>query len=818
MKSDRTLPRLPHVVIENVSPELDGGRHPIKRSAGDAVHVTADIYKDGHDLISARVLYRPAGETTWRKAPMRYEFNPDRWFASFTPDRLGRWEYTIEAWPAHYRSWRADLEKRLSVGQDVTSELLEGTDLLRRAARGLESDEAARLKTLAGRLGDPGLSLDDRLQLAFSEEVLELVHGPIREEEATRYDRVLGLVVDRDLARFGAWYELFPRSQSSSPDVHGTFADVERRLPELAALGFDVLYLPPIHPIGHTHRKGKDNATVAQPGDVGSPWAIGSEEGGHLAIHPELGTLEQFRALVHAAREFGMEISLDYALQCSPDHPWVKEHPEWYFIRPDGSVRYAENPPKKYEDIYPLNFWCEDRQGLWNACRDIFLYWIKQGVRVFRVDNPHTKPLAFWEWVIGEVQKQHPEAVFLAEAFTRPNRMKGIAKLGFSQSYTYFTWKNTSWELRDYLTELSSSGMTEYYRPNFFANTPDILHEYLQTGGRPAFRIRLLLAGTLSPSYGIYSGFELCENTPAHHGSEEYLHSEKYEIRVRDWNAPGNIKQDVARLNRIRRENPALHRIDNLTFVESSNDAILAYVKRAPEGDLLIAVNLDPHHAQETMLQLPAEIGIGADESYDVEDLLGGHRYGWRGTENYVRLDPSERVGHIFKLLRPAISYRLRHVRRQALVPGRDLLRVARPFVLRQRRRRRGGFAGADPEAGLPQRRRSRIRRRPGRGLRLAHAHRGVSQLPRVRRHRLLPGGPALRLQRGLQGVDARGPRPWDPDPRGPGRQPHLRRASLVPGCGARPRLPLPRLVSVGRRSGSRQRMGRQQLASLSGW
>ena len=651
MKSARTESRLSHVVIESVSPELDGGRHPIKRSVGDEVNVGADIYKDGHDLIAARILYRPRGDDTWLSSPMRYEFDPDRWHGSFTPDRLGRWEYTIEAWPAHYRSWRSDLEKRLSVGQDVTSELLEGAELIRRGARQLGKKDAARAKALATALGDAHVTLEQRLQVAFSNEVLELIHGPIHPDEAVRYDRVLEVLVDRELARFGAWYELFPRSQGTAPGEHGTFADVERRLPELAALGFDVLYLPPIHPIGHTHRKGKNNTTVAQPDDVGSPWAIGSEEGGHTAIHPELGSLQDFRSLVRAAREFGLEIALDYALQCSPDHPWVKEHPEWYFIRPDGSIRYAENPPKKYEDIYPLNFWCEDREGLWNACRDIFLYWIEQGVRIFRVDNPHTKPLAFWAWVIADVQRQHPDVIFLAEAFTRPKRMQGLAKLGFTQSYTYFTWKNTSWELRDYLTELASTPVAEYYRPNFFANTPDILHEYLQTGGRPAFRIRLLLAATLSPTYGIYSGFELCENTPVRHGSEEYLHSEKYEIRVRDWSAPGNIKHDISRLNRIRRENPALHRIDNLRFIRSDNEQIFAYLKSAPEGDLVIAVNLDPHHPQETMLHLPIDdLGIGADEPFEVEDLLGGHRYGWRGSDNYVRLDPGERVGHVFKL------------------------------------------------------------------------------------------------------------------------------------------------------------------------
>jgi starch synthase (maltosyl-transferring) len=437
--------------------------------------------------------------------------------------------------------------------------------------------------------------------------------------------------------------------------VHGTFADTARRLPEIAALGFDVIYLPPIHPIGETHRKGKNNARTAEPGDVGSPWAIGSKDGGHTEIHPELGTLADFDALVKSAGDFGIEIALDFALQCSPDHPWVKSHPEWFFIRPDGTIRYAENPPKKYEDIYPINFWCEDRENLWKACRDAILFWVEHGVKIFRVDNPHTKPLSFWEWAIREVQTSHPEVIFLSESFTRPNRMRGLAKLGFTQSYTYFTWKNTAWELKEYLTELTQTEMAEYFRPNFFANTPDILHEYLQHGGRPAFRIRLVLAATLSPIYGIYSGYELCEGTAVRPGSEEYLDSEKYQIRVRDWNAPGNIKQDISKLNRLRRENPALHELANLSFLKSDYESIIAYRKSAPGNELVIVVNLDPFSMHETMIEMPlAELGIGVDEPYEVWDLLSGQRYNWQGARNYIKLDPNDRVAHVFRVTRRA--------------------------------------------------------------------------------------------------------------------------------------------------------------------
>lgn len=642
------------VVIERVTPELDCGRYPIKRALGDTVQVSADIFKDGHDVVSARIVYRGPGDERWHETPLDFVFDDERWYGELVVDRIGRWQYSVQAWPDPFQTWRSDLRKRIDAGQDIASELLEGAAIVKRRLHQRPApDVTRRLLTAVNVLEDRGLSLDARTAAAFDAELLSDMSGPLEPADATRYAKTLEIVVERELACFGAWYELFPRSQGTEPGRHGTFADTERRLPEIAAMGFDVVYLPPIHPIGNSHRKGKNNTQPALPGDVGSPWAIGSEEGGHTDVHPELGTIEDFDRLVQSTNELGMEIALDYALQCSPDHPWVKQHPDWFFIRPDGSIRYAENPPKKYQDIYPIDFWCEDRQALWNACRDVFLFWIEHGVKIFRVDNPHTKPFAFWEWVIGEVQRAHPDVVFLAEAFTRPKRMRTLAKLGFTQSYTYFTWKNTTWELRDYVNELAHSEMREYYRPNFFANTPDILHEYLQHGGRPAFRVRLLLAATLSPIYGIYSGYELCENVPVRPGSEEYLHSEKYEIRVRDWSAPGNIRTDIARINRIRREHAALQRLDNVQFLHSDYEGILAYWKTAPGSDLVVVVNLDPHHWHETTIQLPLhELGLGDDEPFVVEDLLTGQRYGWRGSRNYVRLDPNEAAGHVFRVVR----------------------------------------------------------------------------------------------------------------------------------------------------------------------
>lgn len=649
MPATKPPARLPRVVIEGVTPCIDGGRHPVKRSLGDVLQVGADIFKDGHDLIGARVRYRRPGEREWQSAPMIYEYDPDRWYAAIELDRLGRWAFAVEAWPDHYGSWRADLEKRRAAGQDVAGDLIEGAAILRRGAA------RARTAAIARSLADENRSVAERLAIVDDEDLIELVAGPRSTAELTRSKPDLEVNVDRELARAGAWYELFPRSQASEPQRHGTFADVERRLPELARLGFDVVYLPPIHPIGRTHRKGPNNNPTCGPGDPGSPWAIGGDEGGHTAIHPELGTVADFERLVAGAAELGIEIALDFALQCSPDHPWVREHPEWFHHRADGTIRHAENPPKKYEDIYPLDFWCEDRQGLWNACRDILLYWIERGVKVFRVDNPHTKPFAFWEWCLRDIQERHPDTIFLSEAFTRPKRMVGLAKIGFHQSYTYFTWKNDARELREFLEFLLDPQVSEVYRPNFFANTPDILHEYLQRGGRPAFRVRLLLAATLSPSYGIYSGFELCENVPVRPGSEEYLDSEKYQLRHRDWDAPGHIKDDIAALNRIRRGHPALLRFDNLELLDSDNGEIFWFLKSKGDEHLFVAVNLDPRHTQEGLVSVPLErLGIGETETYRMHDLLDDDSYEWRGRRGWVRLDPAQRPGHLFRLVRTA--------------------------------------------------------------------------------------------------------------------------------------------------------------------
>jgi starch synthase (maltosyl-transferring) len=642
----------PRVVIEEVTPSVEGGRYPVKRPHGAIFDVAANVFRDGHDLVAARVIYLAPGEPQWRSAPLRYEFDPDRWYGSFRLEALGRWHYGVEAWPDHFGTWRGELKKRIAAGQDVRSELLVGGLLLERYAALVRGDVARRVRELAKTMASDAVPLEARIAAALDEELVAEVYGPLEPAELTR-SPLFELIVDRSEATFAAWYELFPRSQGRKPGVHGTFADTARRLPEIAALGFDVIYLPPIHPIGETHRKGRNNSPTAEPGDVGSPWGIGSKEGGHTAVHPALGTLEDFESLVASARDLGLEIALDYALQCSPDHPWVKAHPDWFFVRPDGTIRYAENPPKKYEDIYPLNFWCKDREAMWNACRDVLLFWAARGVRTFRVDNPHTKPFSFWEWVLREVQTRYPDTIFLSESFTRPNRMKALGKLGFNQSYTYFTWKNSKWELTEYFRELTSAPMSQYYRPNCFANTPDILHEYLQHGGRAAFRVRLLLAATLAPVYGIYSGFELCEGTPVRPGSEEYLDSEKYQLVTRDYNAPGNIKQDVARINRIRRENPALQSQTNLEFVATDYDGIIAYRRYAPNNEILVVVNLDPHAPHETMVDVPLDrLGIGEQDEYEVVDLLSGLRYTWRGRRNYVRLDPSERVAHVFRVAR----------------------------------------------------------------------------------------------------------------------------------------------------------------------
>ncbi|MBA3553308.1 MAG: alpha-1,4-glucan--maltose-1-phosphate maltosyltransferase [Gemmatimonadales bacterium] len=643
---------LPHVVVTGITPVLDGGRYAVKRLVDDELRIGADIFKDGHDLLAARVCFRAPGDPRVQTAPLTYSFDDDRWYATLPLERVGQWWFTVEGWVDRFATWRGELDKKVAAGQDVASELLEGAELVREAEPHARGEDHELLARAAATLGDESAERGARVQAALSPELERLmaVFGP--PYGLSRAEREFPVRADRRAAGFAAWYEFFPRSTTDDPGGHGTFRDAERVLPRLAALGFDVVYLPPIHPIGRTHRKGANNSLVAGPDDPGSPWAIGNEDGGHDAVNPELGTLKDFRRFVAAADAVGLEVALDYALQCSPDHPWVREHPEWFFIRPDGTIKYAENPPKKYEDIYPINFWCDDRQALWDACRDLLLFWIANGVRTFRVDNPHTKPFVFWEWVIGEVQERHPEAVFLAEAFTRPKRMQELAKLGFTQSYTYFTWRNDAAELAEYLTELSSAPVADYFRGNFFANTPDILHEFLQTGGHPAFRIRLLLAGTLSPLYGIYSGFELGENVPVREGSEEYLDSEKYQVRVRDWAAPGNLDADIATLNRLRREQPALQRADNITFHDSGHPAVLCYVKAAWQADLLCAVTTDPAEPVEAELTVPLErLGVAEDAPFEVEDLLSGERRTWCGAQQTVRFDPADRVAYVWRVV-----------------------------------------------------------------------------------------------------------------------------------------------------------------------
>jgi starch synthase (maltosyl-transferring) len=602
---------------------------------------------------SAQVVVRAPGEAA-HAIPMAYDYNDDRWFAELTVDRIGRWHFTVEAWTDVWETWRAGFRKKVDAGVNVRVELMEAAQIVKAAARRAKKGPARAALTHSAKLFDSAgdAPTDAVVRRALDPELAALLRENYLPRDLTRYARELVIVVDREAARFSSWYEFFPRSTDPT-GKHGTFRTAIRELPRIRQMGFDVLYLPPIHPIGRTFRKGRNNTLTPEPDDVGSPWAIGNEDGGHDAIHPELGTLKDFDAFVQAAGEQGMEVALDYALQCSPDHPWVKEHPDWFHQRPDGTIAYAENPPKKYQDIYPINFWCEDRRALWEACRDVLVHWIEHGVTIFRVDNPHTKPLAFWEWVIADVQSGYPGTIFFAEAFTRPKRMKSLAKLGFTMSYTYFTWKNSSWELRDYATELNTPPVTDYYRGNFFVNTPDILNEYLVHGGRPAFRARAVLAATLSPLWGMYSGFELIENVPVKPGSEEYLDSEKYQIRVRDWDAPDSIAEEIARLNAIRQEHAALQRFGNLTFHASENEKILFYRKAAPAHDLLIAVNLDPKTVQATMVHVPLEqMGIGPGEPYVLHDLLTGTRYTWTGSRNYIRLDPSDQVAHVLRVER----------------------------------------------------------------------------------------------------------------------------------------------------------------------
>ncbi|MFN8514641.1 MAG: alpha-1,4-glucan--maltose-1-phosphate maltosyltransferase, partial [Chloroflexia bacterium] len=571
------------ISITEVRPHLSRGRYAIKRVVGEQLRVEADIIKEGHDKLAAVIRHRLVGGDDWRETPMTYSYNEDEWSGTISLDTVGSVEYTVAAWTDRYASWVDELDRKVGAGVAVSSEILEGVALIADTAERVSGELAIVLNAYADHLRNASHGLE-AVALAQTPELVGMMHDYANPDDLTEFVTPLRVTVDRERARFAAWYELFPRSQGRVPGQATTLIEAIDRLPAVRAMGFEILYIPPIHPIGVTNRKGRNNSLVAQPGDPGSPWAIGNEHGGHDAVNPELGTLEDWKAFVRAARELGMEIALDFAIQCSPDHPYVREHPEWFRRRPDGTIKYAENPPKKYEDIVAIDMWCEDYVNLWHELKRVILHWIDTGVEAFRVDNPHTKPIAFWEWLIGEVRQQHPGVIFFAEAFTRPKKLQELAKIGFTESYHYFTWRNGRRELEEYLTELTTTEQAEFVRPNFFANTPDILTEYLQTGGRPAFKVRLALAATMSPNYGIYSGFELIEHTPLHPGKEEYLDSEKYEIKGRDWNAPGNIIGYVTRINEIRRQNPALHLWTNIAFHNPDNEQIIAYSKVSPDG------------------------------------------------------------------------------------------------------------------------------------------------------------------------------------------------------------------------------------------
>ncbi|MGE0703593.1 MAG: alpha-1,4-glucan--maltose-1-phosphate maltosyltransferase [Vicinamibacterales bacterium] len=645
-------------IVENVRPQVDGGRFPIKRTVGEAVRVFADAFADGHDLIAVMLRDRPAGSECWRETPMRQVIpNSAEWTAGFVVDRQGWHEYIVMAWVDRFETWRRELRVKAEAGQDLESELLEGGALVREAASradqvGAYRVDAAWLVHRSSQIRDRTSTQSARVELALDHDLAFRMRQYAERHDAAASEP-LKIWVDRTRARTGAWYEMFPRSAGPDATRSGTFREAAERLPDIAHLGFDIVYLPPIHPIGESFRKGPNNSLAAGPGDPGSPWAIGSRAGGHTAVDPGLGTISDFDSFRSEAERLGLEIALDLAWQCSPDHPWVTEHPEWFRHRPDGTIKYAENPPKKYQDIYPLDFACDDWRNLWQALLDVVKFWMSHGVRVFRVDNPHTKTFGFWEWMIDEVHREDPGVILLSEAFTNLQSMRYLAKAGFTQSYTYFTWKNSKAELVDYLTELTATDVREYFRPNFFTNTPDILHAYLQEGGPPAFQARLLLAATLGASYGIYSGFELCEGR-AVPGTEEYADSEKYQYRKWDWDRPGHIKDLVARVNAIRRQYPAFQYDTTLRFHGTDNSELIAYSKTAPYLSmpiLLVVVCLNTRQTQHGHVQVPLDrLGRRSDESYVVTDLLTGEEFVWRGEWNYVRFDPGIRQGHILRI------------------------------------------------------------------------------------------------------------------------------------------------------------------------
>ena len=642
------------VVIEGITPQVDGGRFPAKRTVGDRVRVEADIFTDGHDAIAAALLARREGSGDWTEIPMQPLVN-DRWFATFGVSELGRYEFKVQGWVDHFETWRRDLLKRIAAESDTLVDYLIGADLVAAAAARATGADRKRLveHEQVLRAGATPAALRTH---ATDPKLHELALRSSGKQFATESDSVLHIAVDPVRARFSSWYEFFPRSTAKNPGEHGRFADCEKRLEYAAAMGFNVVYLPPIHPIGRTFRKGRNNSPEAQDGDHGSPWAIGAKEGGHKSILSELGTVDDFKRFVARAKQLDLSVALDIAFQVAPDHPYVRDHESWFRKRPDGTIQYAENPPKKYQDIYPFDFESEDWPGMWEELKSVFLYWIGLGITIFRVDNPHTKAFPFWEWVIAEIKRDHPEVFFLAEAFTRPKIMYRLAKLGFGQSYTYFPWRNGKQELTAYLTELTQTPVREFFRPNQWPNTPDILTEFLQMDGRPAFGIRLLLAATLGANYGIYGpAFELLENKPVRHGSEEYLDSEKYEVRHWDLERPDSLRPLLTRVNEIRNTNPALQNDWSLRFHFCENDQLICYTKESDDRSnlLLTVVNLDPHHAQSGLVTLPLEeLAIPEDRSFEAEDLLSGERYLWQGSRNYVELNPALRSGHILKIHR----------------------------------------------------------------------------------------------------------------------------------------------------------------------
>ena len=642
------------VVIEDVRPQIDCGRFPIKRVAGETVVVEANVFADGHDHVACQLSY-------WRKNEGAAQYSPmipignDRWRGEFPVQSVGQYEYTVEGWIDRFATWRSDLIKRIAAGQDIRVELLIGAQIIEEVAGRAAGEDADLFRRFIRRLREKK-DKESGKNAALDSDLLKAVQRYPERDLVTRHVKPLAVVVDREKARFSTWYEVFPRSCSREPGRHGTLRDCEGTLPYIASMGFDVVYLPPIHPIGQTFRKGKNNSITAEPDDVGSPWAIGSKEGGHTSIHPKLGTLEDFKKFIASAKGYGLEVALDIAYQCTPDHPYVEQHREWFRTRPDGTIQYAENPPKLYQDIFPLDFENREWHALWIELKDIFIFWIKQGVRIFRVDNPHTKPFAFWEWLIGGIKEQYPEVIFLAEAFTRPHVMYGLAKVGFSQSYTYFTWRNTKQELTDYFNELTHTDVREYFRPNLWPNTPDILPEFLQVGGRPAFMIRFILAATLGASCGIYGpAYELCENTPYQPGSEEYLNSEKYELKHRDLDAAWSLKEFIARINRIRKQNLALQSNRNLRFHSTDNPSLICYSKATDDlsNIVIVIVNLDSFHGQTGWVDLDLNsLGLAATQAFEVHDLLGEGRFLWQGARNYVELMPESLPAHILQVHR----------------------------------------------------------------------------------------------------------------------------------------------------------------------